>query len=73
MVTSDAFSQEKRDHQAALGARIALVQSDRQQITEQLIKSMIEMARRISAETGAWWWISSTTTTRRRAMSPSVR
>ncbi len=55
IVTSDAFSQEKRDHQAALGARITLVQSDQQQITEQLIKTMIEVARRISAETGAWW------------------
>lgn len=55
IVTSDAFSQEKRDHQAALGARITLVRSDRQQITEQLIKTMIETARRISERTGAWW------------------
>ena len=55
IVTSDAFSQEKRDHQAALGARITLVRSDRQQITEQLIRTMIETARRISQETGAWW------------------
>lgn len=55
IVTSDAFSQEKRDHQAALGARITLVQSDRQQITERLIRTMIEVARGISLETGAWW------------------
>ena len=55
IVTSDAFSQEKRDHQAALGARITLVESDRGQITEQLIKTMIEVARGIAAETGAWW------------------
>lgn len=55
IVTSDAFSQEKRDHQAALGARITLVESDNGQITEQLIKTMIEVAHRISAETGAWW------------------
>ena len=55
IVTSDAFSQEKRDHQAALGARITLVQSDRGQITEQLIKTMIEVARGIAAKTGAWW------------------
>ena len=55
IVTSDAFSQEKRDHQAALGARITLVESDHQQITEQLIRTMIEVARRISRETGAWW------------------
>lgn len=55
IVTSDAFSVEKRDHQAALGAEITLVRSDRQQITEQLIKTMIAIARRISAEEGAWW------------------
>jgi cysteine synthase A len=55
IVTSDAFSQEKRDHQAALGARITLVRSDRLQITEQLIRTMIETARRISEGTGAWW------------------
>ncbi len=55
IVTSDAFSQEKRDHQAALGASITLVRSDRKQITEQLIKTMIETARRISQRTGAWW------------------
>jgi len=54
-VTSDAFSQEKRDHQAALGASITLVRSDRGQITEQLVRTMIETARRISEETGAWW------------------
>ena len=55
IVTSDAFSQEKRDHQAALGARITLVRSERGQITEQLIKTMIEVARGIAADTGAWW------------------
>ncbi len=55
IVTSDAFSQEKRDHQAALGARITLVQSDRKQITEQLIKTMIEVAHGIGDEKGAWW------------------
>jgi cysteine synthase len=55
IVTSDAFSEEKRDHQAAFGASITLVRSDRGQITEQLIRAMIETARRIAAETGAWW------------------
>lgn len=55
IVTSDAFSQEKRDHQAALGARITLVRSDHGRITEQLIKTMIEVARGIQRETGAWW------------------
>ena len=55
IVTSDAFSQEKRDHMAALGARITLVRSDRRQITERLIRTLIATARRISEETGAWW------------------
>ncbi|HVM29678.1 MAG TPA: cysteine synthase family protein [Candidatus Limnocylindrales bacterium] len=55
IVTSDAFSQEKRDHQASLGARITLVESDQGKITEQLVKTMIATARRISSETGAWW------------------
>ncbi len=55
IVTSDAFSTEKRDHQAALGAKITLVRSDGGRITEQLIKTMIAVAARISRETGAWW------------------
>lgn len=55
IVTSDAFSQEKRDHQAALGARMTLVRSDRHRITEQLIKTMIEIARDIQRSSGAWW------------------
>ena len=56
IVTSDAFSQEKRDHQAALGARVTLVRSDQGQITEQLVKTMIAIARGISQDTGAWWF-----------------
>ncbi len=55
IVTSDAFSQEKRDHQAALGAQVTLVRSDRRRITAELIQSMIEYARRISVDEGAWW------------------
>jgi cysteine synthase A len=55
IVTSDAFSEEKRDHMRALGAELTLVQSDRQQITEWLIKTMIETARRYSEEEGAFW------------------
>ena len=55
IVTSDAFSQEKRDHMAALGAEITLVPSDEGRITEELIKAMIERARTYSREPGAFW------------------
>ena len=55
VVTSDAFSREKRDHQAALGARVTLVRSDGGRSTPELFRTMIEIARRISQDTGAWW------------------
>jgi cysteine synthase A len=55
IVTSDAFSQEKRDHMAALGAEITLVPSDQGRITEALIKAMIEKARSYADEPGAFW------------------
>jgi cysteine synthase A len=55
IVTSDAFSQEKRDHMAALGAEITIVPSDRGHITEALVRAMIEQARAYSLEPGAYW------------------
>lgn len=55
IVTSDAFSQEKRDHMAALGADVVLEPSDRQRITEDLIKRMIARAQGIAQDEGAWW------------------
>lgn len=55
IVTSDAFSREKRDHMAALGATLTLVPSEGGLTTRQLILDMIETARRISAEPGVWW------------------
>jgi cysteine synthase len=55
IVTSDAFSQEKRDHMAALGAEITLVPSDRLRITEALIRDMIDTAAAYSAEPDTWW------------------
>jgi cysteine synthase A len=55
IVTSDAFSQEKRDHMAALGAEITIVPSDRGSITEALVRAMIERARAYSLEPGAYW------------------
>ena len=53
--TSDAFSQEKRDHMAALGAALTLVPSEGGLTTKALIQDMIETARRLSAEPGTYW------------------
>jgi cysteine synthase A len=55
IVTSDAFSEEKRDHMASLGAELTIVLSDRKRITEALIKDMIDTARQMSEADGAWW------------------
>ena len=55
IVTSDAFSKEKRDHMRALGASVVLEPSDRLQITEDLVRRMIERAKSIAADEGAWW------------------
>ena len=55
IVTSDAFSQEKRDHMAALGAELTLVPSEGGRTTTKLILDMIETARQISAEPGTFW------------------
>jgi cysteine synthase A len=55
IVTSDAFSQEKRDHMRALGADLIEVPSDGGRITKELIESMIELARRISEEPGVFY------------------
>ncbi len=48
IVTSDAFSQEKRDHMRALGADFIEVPSEGGRITRELIEEMIELARQIS-------------------------
>ncbi len=53
IVTSDAFSQEKRDHMVALGAELTLVPSEGGKTTKKLILDMIEVARAISGEPGA--------------------
>ena len=55
IVTSDAFSKEKRDHMAALGAELVLVPSEGGLTTKTLILDMIETARRLSEEPGAFW------------------
>jgi cysteine synthase A len=55
IVTSDAFSQEKRDHMAALGAELTLVPSEGGLTTRKLIQDMIETARRQSLEPHTYW------------------
>jgi cysteine synthase A len=55
IVTSDAFSREKRDHMAARGAELKLVPSEGGHTTKQLIHDMIEAARALSREPGAYW------------------
>jgi cysteine synthase A len=55
IVTSDAFSKEKRDHMAALGAELTLVPSEGGLTTKKLILDMIETARELSREPGSFW------------------
>ena len=55
IVTSDAFSREKLDHMAALGAELTLVPSEGGLTTKKLILDMIETARRLSREPNTHW------------------
>jgi cysteine synthase A len=55
IVSSDAFSQEKLDHMAALGAELTLVPSEEGRTTKKLILDMIEAARRLSEEPRTYW------------------
>jgi cysteine synthase A len=55
IVTSDAFSQEKRDHMAALGAELILVPSEGGRTTKKLILDMIETARALSRAPNTFW------------------
>ena len=48
LVTSDAFSQEKRDHMRALGASVIELPSDGGRTTKELIQRMIARAAEIS-------------------------
>jgi cysteine synthase A len=50
IVSSDAFSREKLDQMAALGAELTLVPSEGGLTTRKLILDMIETARRVSQE-----------------------
>lgn len=55
IVTSDAFSREKRDHMAALGARLTLVPSEAGGMDAALTRAMIAAARAIQEATGGFW------------------
>jgi len=55
IVTSDAFSLEKRSHMRALDAELTLVQSLGGGMDATLTHNMVEKARHIRDQTGAFW------------------
>jgi cysteine synthase len=55
IVSSDAFSQEKLDQMAALGAQLTLVQSEGGKTTKKLILDMIDKARELAREPNTYW------------------
>jgi cysteine synthase A len=55
VVSSEAFSQEKLKHMAALGAELTLVPSEGGLTTKKLILDMIEVAREISQRPHTYW------------------
>lgn len=55
IVSSDAFSKEKLDHMAALGAELTLVRSEGGLTTKRLILDMVEAARKLSQKSNTFW------------------
>ena len=55
IVSSDAFSEEKLTHMAALGAELTLVSSEGGQSTRQLFLDMIAAARDMSRQPHTYW------------------
>jgi cysteine synthase A len=55
IVTSDAFSPQKRDHMRALGAELTLVKSVDGGMDAALTRNMVETARQIRERTGGFW------------------
>ncbi len=55
IVSSDAFTREKLDHMRLLGAELKVIASDAGRMTQELVRAMIEAARVITEETGAFW------------------
>ncbi|MGH2620569.1 MAG: PLP-dependent cysteine synthase family protein [Anaerolineales bacterium] len=56
VVSSDAFSQDKLDHMAALGAELTIIPSEGGFTTRKLILDMIEAARKLSQEPHTYWF-----------------
>jgi len=54
VVTSDAFSQEKRDHMRALGAEVIEIKSEGGKTTKELIHSMINKAEKLGSKPQAF-------------------
>ena len=55
IVTSDAFSREKRDQMRAYGAELTLVPSEDGKTTKKLILTMIETARELAKQPNTYW------------------
>ena len=55
IVTSDAFSVEKRNHMAALGAELTIIPSSGGGMDAALTRNMVGAARKITEQTGAFW------------------
>ena len=55
LVTSDAFSREKRDHMRAFGATVLEIQSDGGRTTKVLIRAMIARAEELAEEPGTFY------------------
>ncbi len=55
IVTSDAFSAEKRNHTKALGASLTLIKSVGGGMDAALTRNMIEAARQIQERKGSFW------------------
>ena len=55
IVTSDAFSIEKQNHMAALGANLTVIKSDGGGMDEALTRNMIKAAKEIQEAHGGYW------------------
>jgi cysteine synthase A len=55
LVTSDAFSREKRDHMRAFGATVEEIPSEGGKTTKELIQRMIARAAELSVEAGSFY------------------
>ena len=55
IVTSDAFSKEKRDHMRAIGANVLEIPSEGGRTTKELIQQMIAKAKEISSSPNAYF------------------